>query len=380
MGATILSLADWWPYGGPMSLVRPMIKNFFLPIVSYYPALRSQLEISWLFDAAVEALGVPAAKDFLRELQEALKTEEIPELGEHWTMDETLDEYLRDLEHKYHTPLPLQCAVERFLAWAESNPRATPSAREGQMKELLGLYRLDAYGDMGRYTLYRRTYFAEAEERTRAAFDRLLERMFRHPEIRPTHMVELSELQATLDKDADRLVFSRMVFPSGRSIKPLDVVAVGEQEGGLVVVSSHVRDRRGDRYTIREPIDPAEIGRLYRLYLDSGMPLSMGDQARYLLAIDGEERIVGGICHKLLEPTVAHMDGLVIAAALRGHGLGGELLEDFCHRLESQGVTTLNTHFISRPFLRAHRFRVDERWGGLVRFLSKNTGMKEAEA
>ena len=40
---------------------------------------------------------------------------------------------------------------------------------------------------------------------------------------------------------------------------------------------------------VREPIDPAEIGRLYRLYLDSGMPLSLGDQARYLLAIDGED-------------------------------------------------------------------------------------------
>jgi GNAT superfamily N-acetyltransferase len=160
-----------------------------------------------------------------------------------------------------------------------------------------------------------------------------------------------------------------MVFPSGRSIKPLDVVALGDQKRGYVVVTSHVRDRRGDTYTVREPIDPAEIGRLFRLYLDSGMPLSLGDQARYLVAIDGEDRIVGGICYKLMEPSVAHMDGLVISGALRGHGLGGELLEDFCHRLQSQGVRALNTHFISRPFLRAHNFQVDERWGGLVRFL-----------
>lgn len=377
-GATILSLADWRPYRGPMSLVRPMIKNFFLPTVSYYPLLRSQLEISWIFDAAVEALGVPNARTFLMELRETLHTEDIPELGEHWIIDEALDEYLRRLEERYHVPLPLQCAVERYLTWEESNPRATPSAKERQLKELHSLYRLETYGDMGRYTLYRRTYFAEADPETVSTFDRLLERMFRQPEIRPTHMVELSELQATLHRDADRLVFSRMVFPSGRSVKPLDVMAVGRQERGHVVVTSHVRDRRGDRYTIREPIDPAEIGRLYRLYLDSGMPLSLGDQARYLLAIDGEDRIVGGICHKLLEANVAHMDGLVIAGALRGHGLGGELLEDFCHRLESQGVTAVNTHFISRPFLRAHGFRVDERWGGLVRFLKPDIQEKEA--
>ena len=136
-----------------------------------------------------------------------------------------------------------------------------------------------------------------------------------------------------------------------------------------MVVTSHIRDRRGEAYTVREPTDPAEIGRLYRLYLESGMPLSLAEQARYLLAIDSEDRIVGGICYKLPEPTVAHMDGLVIIGALRGKGVGGELLEDFSLRMKSQGVRAINTHFISRPFLRAHSFVVDEEWGGLVRFL-----------
>lgn len=368
-GGTILSLADWRPYKGPMSLIRPMVKNFFIPTVSYYPLTRDTLEITWLFDAAVEALGVEEATGFLGELRACLETEGVPELDPRWKMKEELDGFLDRVKRSYRIPLPLQCAVERYLEWEKSNPRATALAKEQQIKELHSLYRLDAYGDMGRYHLYRSTYFSRARDAVVASFDRLLERMFRNPSQRPTHMVELSDLQATLESDADRLVFSRLVFPSGRSVKPVDVVALGNQERGYVVVTSHVRDRRGDSYTVREPIDPAEIGRLFRLYLDSGMPLSLGDQARYLIAIDGEERIVGGICYKLMEPTVAHMDGLVVSGALRGNGLGGELLEDFSHRLRSQGVRALNTHFISRPFLKAHDFQVDERWGGLVRFL-----------
>jgi N-acetylglutamate synthase-like GNAT family acetyltransferase len=99
--------------------------------------------------------------------------------------------------------------------------------------------------------------------------------------------------------------------------------------------------------------------------------MSLADPARYLLAIDGEDRIVGGICYQLLEPTVAHMDGLVIASGLRGKGLGGELLEEFGLRMRSQGIRAINTHFISRPFLRAHGFQTDEEWGGLVRFLEE---------
>jgi long-subunit acyl-CoA synthetase (AMP-forming)/GNAT superfamily N-acetyltransferase len=372
-GGTILSLADWRPYSGPMSLARPMLKNFFLPAISYYPLTRETLEISWLFDAAVEALGAQEAVPFLTELRESLATEPVPELDPEWRISEELDSFLTRLRREYRVPLPLLCAVERYLEWESSNPRATPQAKERQIKELHSLYRLDAYGDMGRYTLYRRTYFSRAAVSVTSAFDRLLEKMFRNPGQRPTHMVELSDLQGALESDADRLVFSRLVFPSGRSIKPVDVRAVGDQERGYVVVTSHIRDRRGDSYTVREPIDPAEIGRLFRLYLDSGMPLSLGDQARYLMAIDGEERIVGGICYKLLEPSVAHMDGLVISPDLRGHGLGGELLEDFSNRLQSQGALALNTHFISRPFLRAHDFQVDERWGGLVRFLESGS-------
>lgn len=377
-GATILSLADWRPYSGPMSLIRPMLKNFFLPTISYYPLTRSAMEIRWIFDAATEALGVEKARGFLTELRSAAEREKVPELMEEWDLAEEVDRYLGKLEEAYYVPLPLLCAVERYQVWESSNPKATHQAKEGQLRELHSLYRLEAYGAMGRYTLYRRTFFAHAGPDTLEAFDRLLDRMFRHPEQRPTHMIELSDLQSTLETDADRLVFSRMVFPSGRVMKPLEVRAIGDQEREQVVVTSHVRDRRGGRYTIREPIDPAEVGRLYRLYLDSGMPLSLGDDADYLLAMDGEDRIVGGICYRLPERGVAHMDGLVISSALRGNGLGGELLEDFSQRLQSQGVSALNTHFISRPFLRAHGFRVDEKWGGLVRFLDPEGQGKES--
>jgi len=368
-GGTILTLAGLRPYSGPLSLVGPMLKNFYFPTISYYPQVRSDLDINWVFDAAVEALGVEEGSRFLSELQESLAREGVPEPDPGWELEEKLEEYLKGLEEEYRAPLPLLCAVERYHDWESSNPRATPFARERQISELHQLYRLETFGDLSRYTLYRRTYFGRTGQEVSAAFDRLLRRMFRNPSQRPTHMMELSDLQATLTEDPDRLVFSHLVFPAGRRARLVDVMAIGDQERGQVVVRSQIGDDREEPYTVREPIDPAEIGRLYRLYLDSGMPLSLSDQAKYLLAIDGEDRIVGGICYKILEPEVAHMDGLVISASLRGNGLGGELLEDFSLRMNSLGIKAINTHFISRPFLRAHGFKLDEEWGGLVRFL-----------
>jgi len=368
-GGTILALAGIQPYAGPLSLVGPMLKNFFFPTVSYYPQVRNDLDIAWLFDAAVEALGVEEGRGFLQELMEVIASEGVPEPDPGWDLAEKLTHYLKRLENEYRVPLALQCAVERYQEWDRSNPRATSLARERQIGELHRLYRLETFGDLGRYTLYRRTYFAGLAPEVTAAFDRLLKRMFRNQDLRPTHMIELSDLQATLVEEADRMVFSHMVFPTARRMRPVDVLAVGDEEREQVVLRSKVLDRRGDTYVVREPIEPAEIGRLYRLYLDSGMPLSLSDQAEYLLAIDGEDRIVGGICYKILEAEVALLDGLVITAPLRGNGLGGELVEDFSVRMRTLGIRIINTHYISRPFLRAHGFQLDEEWGGLVKFL-----------
>jgi GNAT superfamily N-acetyltransferase len=365
--AKILSLADWRTSDGPMSIIRPMLKNFYLQTISNYPSSRNNLNITWMFDAFVEALGVASAKELLTDVKAQLSDEDFPGLG--LEISARLERYLVKLEEEYKVPLPLQCAVERYQEWEQSNPKATPSAKERHISELRLLYRLEPYKDIARYYLYRHTYFATAHMEIQNAFDKLLEKMFRSPNVRPTHMVELSDLQATLDGSEDRLVFSRLVFPTARPDQPVEVVAVGELEHAHVIVSSHIRDSRGESYAVREPIEPAEIGRLYRLFLDSGMPMSLAEQERYFVVIDREERVVGGMCYKLMESNVAHLDGIAITGSLRAHGLGGELLEDFCQRMASQGIVIVNTHFISRDFYVAHGFQVNEEWGGLVRFL-----------
>jgi hypothetical protein len=213
----ILSVADWEPYDGPMSLIRPMVKNFYLQTISNYPSCRKDLEISWMFDACVESLGMEEAKHFLGSVLRDLDGEEVSGLDVDLSAE--LSNYLQSLEEEYHVPLPLECAIERYQEWGQSNPNATTSAKERQISELYRLYQLERFEDIARYGLYRHTYFAEADPEILAAFDRLLHRMFTHPKQRPTHMVELSNLQAVIKETTDRLVFSRLVFPAARPVE-----------------------------------------------------------------------------------------------------------------------------------------------------------------
>jgi hypothetical protein len=45
------------------------------------------------------------------------------------------------------------------------------------------------------------------------------------------------------------------------------------------------------------------------------------------------------------------------------------VLEDFATRMTSRGYGLIKTHFFLRRFYQQHGFRLDNRWGGLVRFL-----------
>jgi hypothetical protein len=63
------------------------------------------------------------------------------------------------------------------------------------------------------------------------------------------------------------------------------------------------------------------------------------------------------------------VEGIVLAPSVRSQRLAGPLVEDFCARLAGAGYAAVHTHFGPGPFPFAPGFRVDRRWGGLVRFL-----------
>jgi hypothetical protein len=149
------------------------------------------------------------------------------------------------------------------------------------------------------------------------------------------------------------------------------VVAVGEgdRSRARVVVTSYLTDTRGQAYRVREPTAPGEIGRLLRLFLDVGLPVKAATGQLYYVVLNREDQIVAGICYQQPEDAVAHLVGIVRASSLKGRGLSEALLEDFCSRMATRGVGVVSTHFVSQDFFREHGFRVDRRWGGLVRFL-----------
>jgi hypothetical protein len=366
--AVIRSLSGWRPYEGPLSLIKPLVANFYRKPAAHYPWIRDQIDLAWMFDACYEALGYVQASAFFTELQAALVAEPLAGPGGA-SVAEALAAYLGEFEKNFMIPLPALNAIGRYKEWAVRHAGADPAERERMVLDVCRLYRLDRYPEVARYYLYRHTYFAVAAGKTPAAFDKLIAKMSERPDTPAVQLGELSELQGAIARDEDRAVFAKMVFPRLRTSQTLDILEVGDSGAKQVIVRSSIADRHGATFTFRETYDPAEIGALYRLFFKENYPKTISEQDRHHILLDGAERIAGGLCHRMMFENAAFIDGIVVASPHQGAGLAGAMIEDFCGRMVQAGVHVVLTSFYLPDLFLHSGFKIDKRWGAMVRYV-----------
>ena len=363
----IRSLAGRRPVASPASLVGPLVANFYRKPAAHFPWIRGQIDLAWIFDAAYEALGYAAAAELFAGLRADPGLADLAGPGGE-SVAAALEAYLVEFGKNAMIPLSALNAIGRYKEWEIRAAGPSAEERERRTREVFLLYRLDRHPDVARYYLYRHTYFAAAPERARTAFDKLIARMQERPDVPAVRLVELSDLQAAIERDEDRAVFGRLVFPGLAPGRTLEVTEAGETGAKKVVVRSTLAGRRGGTFTFRETFDPAEIGQLYRLFFKEGYPKAISDQDRHFVLLDGPERIAGGLCYRMMFESAAFIDALVVASPLQRAGLAAGMIEDFCGRMAAAGVTVVLTHFyLPDLFLRAG-FKADKRWGAMVRY------------
>jgi len=367
--ATIISLAGLSEYKNTLSLIKPMLENFYFRLEAHYPWVSKQLKLRWMFDACIEGLGYKKAFEFFENLKEDLKGESLI-MPDNEPLSALLDEYLEEMQAKYYMPLAYYNAKDQYKEWERINPFATAIAKEQTIFELSGLYRIYRFAEIVRYKLYRKTYFSNASDAVKGAFDTLLARMDKENTVSATHFLELSDLQAVLTDAEDKGVFSRMVFSRLQRQQKLDIVKLSESKKEQVVVNSYIKDRFESEYVFREPLEPSEIGKLYRLFFEENYPKSISKMDKHMVVIDKQGRVVGGLCYIVLENNVVLLDGSAVTTPLKGRGIGTSMIDTFCDIMASEGVKIIKAHFLLGNFYLKLDFKVDKKWGALVKFLN----------
>ncbi len=366
--ATIVTLSGWKHYDNTLSLIAPMIQDFYCKTAALYPWSKKQLDVNWIFDACIEAIGIEKAKEFFANLEVDLRISPIHYFDNLYLVD-NLDKYLEIISKHYYLPLVLFNAISQYKEWEIINPMSTSEAKEQTIFELLVLYKLHRYPDMVRYHFYRNTYFADASAQLKEVFDNLLAKMDENVEVVSIQLIELSDLQAAITTAQDKRVFSKMVFPKIHKEQRVDLMKIGESKKEQLIVRSYLKDKKDSTYIFREPLNPSEVGQLYQLFYKENYPKDISKHDRHFVITDAQETVIGGLCYKILDNNIVLLDGSVVISPLQGNGLGSAMIEDFFIRMASQGIKVIKAHFLFGNYYLKHNFKVDKHWGALVKYL-----------
>ncbi len=366
-GAIINSINNWKKYDSTVSLISPMIRNFYEKPIIHYPWLEPLLLKRWIFDSCLEALGNIEAREFLIKLKEDLERLYLNDFM--IELKKGLETFIDNLEKFYHPQLKVINAIERYNDWLELNPEATVEAKEQTIRELISLYNLSIKSEPDRFYLYQFTYFKDADYKIHSKMSDIINRLYRNTGERATQLMELSELQSLLSESDDRIIFTRMLFPKGSS-NEMSIVRSGSAAASGQIISSFIRDITEETYTFREAQGASEIGNLYRIFFKEKYPKVISELDEYFVLTDSIDRIVGGICYRKVDSNSVLIDGSIVISALSNRGLGSAMLEDFCSRMASQGIDSVKAHFFLKNFFLKRGFTIDKRHGTLVRFLN----------
>lgn len=366
--ATIISLTGYEKYKNIEDLIVPMIKNFYQKTIALYPWAVADLKLDWIYKAMIESLGKKETFELLEEWRTYLKSTS-DEYLKSLEIENSINEFIKEQKDSHYYPLKIHSAISQYNQWLKVNPGATKEAREQTLYEIFDLFKIYKHNEIDRFYFYRHTYFNHSDEITRKAFDLLLKKMDHNPETETIQLIELSDLQSTLTNPVDRRIFSKMVFPKMKLYQEMDIVKVVDKNKEQITIQTIIKDKIGLNYTMREPRDATEVGKLYQLFYEENYPKTPSVMDKHFVVTDKFERVVGGICYRELENNIILLDGTAVTSPLQGKGIGSAMVNDFFTRMATKGVATIKAHYLLGNYFLKHNFKVDKKWGALVKHL-----------
>jgi len=170
-------------------------------------------------------------------------------------------------------------------------------------------------------------------------------------------------------REIDRRVFSKMIFPKMKLYQEIDIKKIVDKDKEQIIVQTIIKDNNKEKYTMREPREAAEVGKLYQLFYEENYPKTISRMDKYFVVTDKYDRVIGGISYKILENNIVLLDGSAVTSPLQGKGIGSAMINDFFTRMAARGISTIKAHYLFGNYFLKHNFKVDKNWGALVKHL-----------
>lgn len=353
-----------------LSFIMNFYESFVEQAEEKYPQIRKSSVWNAIFSGIIEALGIDEGVNLINKFRRELDSSDI-EIKDNITY--RIQSLINNIKNHGYLPKQLYFAVKRFHRWFELNKNASLSAQAEMVYELYETYRLfdlEENYPAARTRFFLETVFYSSPQRFKDVLRELVRKQ-RHRKISKEESLKLiTSLTFEFELDEKETYFiTRLGYPH---LKPTDSAAllkIKSEIAGQPNLVVQLQDDDGNIFTIRNPISPKEISRLYQLYLEENLNVNFRPEHEFLVAVSDRGFIIGGAFYYRSDETTVHMEKIVVSNRYRRKGVSEGIMNELFNRVRSENYKFVTTGFFRPEYFYRFGFKIERKYSGLVKEL-----------
>lgn len=347
--------------------------HFMEPVIRKFTFLDSVQNWKFFFSGVITVEGEEGGKVLLRALRrDFLQAEDFPKKE---AILEKLNEFLGELEDVGYNPKALAFAIRRFHRWFDVNRNASLEAQAAMLNELYETYsltKLDKDFKDIRTRFFLQTVLEHAESFVQEQLLDLAKKL-RHGQL--AHHQKHAEVSRIIREsprlsELERYFLTRLSFPH---IAPATEAELLQHEASEATLMVQLEDHDGIPFSIRKPISPKEISKLYQLFMKANLTVKFRPEHHFLVAVSERGHIIGGLFYLHSDSQSVHMDKIVVSDHFRRKGISEGLMNEFFNRLKNDHIQTVSTGFFRPEYFYRFGFSTQANHSGLVKYLHEES-------
>ena len=345
--------------------------KFILKAEEDFPVLKNDFALSSILSAICEVEGADRGLEIIQRLRkELINKGNIPDLNE--LLNET-DLFIQNVKSFGFLPKQLYFAIKRFNRWKELNKEASLTAQAETIYDIYQTYRLfDLEED---YPAVRTRFFIETVLKDSSdKFKNVLREIIKKQRQKKLTKDETINLINNLSfefelSEKENFFLTRLSYPH---LKPTDTATFLKVKGestfasGLVV---QLTDSDGNPYLVRSPINPKEISKLHKLFIEANLIVTFRPEHNYLVAVSDRGFIIGGLFYYRTSEDTVQMEKIVVANRYRRKGISEGLMNELFNRMKAKNIKYVTTGFFRPEYFYRFGFKIERKYSGLVKEL-----------
>ncbi|MCL6494129.1 MAG: GNAT family N-acetyltransferase [Ignavibacterium sp.] len=345
--------------------------QFILKAEEEYPVLKNDLAFSSILSAICEVEGAEKGIEIIQRLKKELQTR-----GSFPNQNELLseaDSFLHNVKTFGFLPKQLYFAIKRFNRWYELNREASLTAQAETIYDIYQTYRLfDLEED---YPAVRTRFFIETVLKDSSEkFKKVLRDIIKKQRTKKLNKDETLNLLSNLSfefelTEKENFFLTRLSYPH---LKPTDTAAFLKIKSDTAFTSGLVvqlTDNDGNPYLVRSPINPKEISKLHKLFLEANLIVTFRPEHNYLVAVSDRGFIIGGLFYYRTSEDTVQMEKIVVANRYRRKGISEGLMNELFNRMKAKNIKYVTTGFFRPEYFYRFGFKIERKYSGLVKEL-----------